>query len=66
MGTVINAVMTIFLHLAPNIAGAGFSIYQHGLHVDYSRSLQQGHSSHKAVKRGQHTLSGPIHAAIAQ
>lgn len=50
-GFAINAILMIFLHLAPSLGGAGWSIYQnHGIHVDYSHVYHQRHVSHHRSK----------------
>ena len=42
----LNMIMTLVIHLGPNVAGASWSIYQHGFHVDYGRA----HVSDTAVR----------------
>ena len=40
MGTIIAALMSITMHMGPDILGAGWSIYQQGgVHVDYASRL---------------------------
>jgi hypothetical protein len=41
MGSVFSAALTILMHLGPNVAGAGWSIYQNGLHIDYPQHTRQ-------------------------
>jgi hypothetical protein len=69
MGFWLNGITMIFLHLAPNIAGASIAEYN-VLHpynqITISRFLQQGNRSHKAVNRGQHTNAGPKYATHAR
>ena len=72
-GFAVNGLIMVILHLGPNLVGLGFSEYQQYNPNAFAyekqimtRYLQQGRSSHKAAKRGQHTLPGPKHAALAQ
>jgi hypothetical protein len=62
----IGGIVQILLHLGPSLLGLGFSEYQykhpHAFDKEkivISRFLQQGNSSHKAVKHGQHKHPGP-------
>lgn len=50
---ILNAIVTILLHMAPNIIGASVAVYEHhGIHVVYNqpRSLQRGNKQrHKSL-----------------
>jgi len=56
MSFAISGLLMIFLHLAPNLAGAGYSIYQnHGIHVvpanqafSHKKVLRHAQGTHKS------------------